>query len=240
MLDQQEGDAALAAQVLDVVGQPLHERAVDAGTGLVEQHQLGFGHQRARQLEQLLLTAGEVARVLVLEVDKVDEVEHFERLVSDLVLLTTHLPRPKPRVPDPLAGLPSRHQHEVLEHRHAAVLARDLERAAQPLVEDLMGRQVGNVLALEIDAPGIRRMKAGDHVEQRRFACAVGPDETGDCAPAHIQSAVIERPQTPEVLNQIAHPEQDAGLARPRAGRDRFDDGLGHCPVPASSRPLPM
>ena len=43
----------------------LGERRIDAGGGLIEHDQLRLGHQRAAELEQLLLSAGEIDRAVV-------------------------------------------------------------------------------------------------------------------------------------------------------------------------------
>ena len=67
VLDEQHG-AALGLELVDVVEQALLERRVDAGHRLVEHDQLRVGHQRPGHLQQLALTAGEVAGELVAHV----------------------------------------------------------------------------------------------------------------------------------------------------------------------------
>src|SRR5262249_23405464 len=52
-----------------------------------------------------------------------------------------------------------------------------LERARQPATVDLVWREVGDVLAADADAPAGHGILAGDQVEQRGFAGAVGTDE---------------------------------------------------------------
>ncbi len=57
MLDDEEGDAQIVAQPLDVVDDVSHQRAVHARGWLVKQDHLRRAHQRAAELQQLLLPA---------------------------------------------------------------------------------------------------------------------------------------------------------------------------------------
>ena len=59
MLDQQEGHAVADAARAGASPISRGQRRVDAGDRLVEQDQLRLGHQRAADLQQLLLPAGE-------------------------------------------------------------------------------------------------------------------------------------------------------------------------------------
>ena len=69
VLDEEHGHALLA-QRLHVAEQRLLQGRVDPGHRLVEHHQLGVDHQRARHLEQLALPAGErPGEVLALRVE---------------------------------------------------------------------------------------------------------------------------------------------------------------------------
>src|SRR5690606_37597164 len=136
VLDEQEGDAALAVELLDLLADLAHQRGVHARARLVEQHDLGVGHQRARQLQQLLLAARHGAGRLVGHVRQLHEVEHLARLLAQLALLGAHGAGAEHGVPEALAELPLRHEHEVLHHGHALVLAGDLEGARQALAED--------------------------------------------------------------------------------------------------------
>ena len=58
LLDHQHGDAA-RAHVLEQGEQLLHQDRRQTDRGLVDQHQLGFEHQPAGDLQHLLLAAGE-------------------------------------------------------------------------------------------------------------------------------------------------------------------------------------
>ena len=67
--------------------------------------------------------------------------------------------------------------HQILEHRHAAERLRNLKRAGDAQPAALGRRQPRDVAALEQDASGIRRHRAGDDAEQRGLAGAVRPDD---------------------------------------------------------------
>jgi hypothetical protein len=96
---------------------------------------------------------------------------------ADARLFLGDLPAREQRVPQLFAGLARRHHHQVLAHRHRAEFMRDLEGAQQALVEQLVRRQAGDVLAVHEDLAAGRRQPPGDHVEQRGLARAVRADQ---------------------------------------------------------------
>jgi hypothetical protein len=82
----------------------LEERAVHAGRRLVEQNEVRIGHERARDLEQLLLPIGEAPAVFGAQVAEVDEGDEGER----------------PLAGDPVGYPEAGHRQHVLEHGHLA------------------------------------------------------------------------------------------------------------------------
>ncbi|MEI9984765.1 MAG: hypothetical protein WDN69_17085 [Aliidongia sp.] len=60
--------------------------------------------------------------------------------------------------------------------------AQDLEGAPDPQAVSAMRRQGGDVLAAIEDAPGIRRMLAGNDIDQRGLAGAVRADQAAALA----------------------------------------------------------
>src|SRR5438094_248503 len=83
-------------------------------------------------------------------------------------------------------GLPhsSRHvaplrnaQRHVVEHRQVAEQGIDLEGAAQAALHAPGLAHARDVLAAEVDAPGGRRERAHQHVDEGGLARAVRPDE---------------------------------------------------------------
>src|SRR5690242_12241571 len=71
---------------------------------------------------------------------------------------------------------------DVLEDAEAVERPHDLEGAAHARVADLVRAQARDGAAVERDAAGGRDMNAGDQVEDRRLAGAVGPDQGMDRA----------------------------------------------------------
>ena len=69
---------------------------------------------------------------------------------------------------------------EVVAYRRALDEADVLERAPEPEGGALVDGQAGDVPPLVQDAAGVGHVEAGDEVEQRRLAGAVGPDHPDD------------------------------------------------------------
>src|SRR4029077_2517314 len=123
----------------------------------------------------------EVARVLVLRaLGKTAVVEQRARLGASLRLLVA-LPR---RAEDAAEGArmqPAVHADQrVLERRHGAEETDVLEGAPDAELGDLVLRQTSDLVAVEQDLARRRRVCAGEHVEERRLAGAVGPDQARD------------------------------------------------------------
>src|SRR5690606_17347511 len=78
----------------------------------------------------------------------------------------------------------------------------------QTLAEQHVRRQAGDVLTLEQHGAGVGLMEAGDEAEEGRLASAVGPYQPRYGAGAHVETAVIDGPQPPEVLDQASDAEQ--------------------------------
>src|SRR5262252_1925840 len=66
----------------------------------------------------------------------------------------------------------------------------------------LVWRQTRNILAEQMDRSGISAQIAGDQVEERRLARAVGTDEQAALALHHLERDVVGRRQAPERLLQ--------------------------------------
>src|SRR6185295_6461677 len=92
--------------------------------------------------------------------------------------------------------------HEVLEHRHAPERPRNLEAAGDAAACPQVRRQLGDVLAAEHHAAGLRTQRAGNAVDQRRLARAVRPDQPEPFAFADIDADIVERGEATEGLGQ--------------------------------------
>src|SRR5207244_4712111 len=78
----------------------------------------------------------------------------------------------------------------VLRHREGGEDAGVLERASQPDGGPAIGAPAGDVGPVQDDASGVEGQDAGDEVEDRRLASAVGPDETQDLVLPEPEGAV--------------------------------------------------
>ena len=152
---------------------------VHAGGRLVEQQQLRLGRERARDLEPPLVAVGEVARVLVLgALGQAAVVEQLAAPCSRASASSRRCSRERTMLrKTPLCMRQCMPTSDVLERRHGAEEADVLERAADPERRDLVLRQSGDLVAVEDDLAGGRRVDAGEHVEERRLAGAVRADQ---------------------------------------------------------------
>ena len=120
MGDEDRGDAEPALDFLDL---DLHRGAqilVERGERLVEQQHLGLDHQRARQRHALLLAAGQLPRLAVLEAGKLHHRQHVGDALPDLVLADAARLQ---AIGDVVGDIHMREQRVILEHD--AGLARD-------------------------------------------------------------------------------------------------------------------
>src|SRR5439155_22887508 len=86
------------------------------------------------------------------------------------------------------------------------------EGAPDAALTALGGRHVGDILAVEPDRALRRRQHAGDEIEQRRLAGAVGADQTDDLAAA-------DRDRDVAVGDEAAEPLPDATSFEERGHR---------------------
>jgi hypothetical protein len=110
--------------------------------------------------------------------------------------------------------------HDVLEDRHVCEQPDVLERPGDPSSRDLVGVESDQRLAFEDDVTFGRLDHAGDHVEERCLACAVGPDNRDDLALVDVKVEVLQGVEATEGDAQIVDGEQPfahAGATSPLA-----------------------
>ena len=116
---------------------------------------------------------------------------------------------------DDAALEPAVHAHEdVFERRHLLEQADVLERAPDAPLGHEVRRPVGDVLACELDDAGRHLVDAGDHVEERRLAGAVRPDEAYDRALGDREVDVVHGHEAAEFLAQRGRLEEQLGHQR--------------------------
>jgi hypothetical protein len=214
VLDEQEGHPEFAPQSLHVLEQPPPERRVDPRHRLVEQEQLGFRHQRARQLEQLALAPRERARVGVRELCEVEDPEQLLGLPADLALTRFDGARSEEDVPEVLARLVGCREHHVVDHGHRRERLRDLEGAHHPSPGDLVGVLTENLLPVEAHRAAVSSVEARQHVEERGLAGTVGADQGRDPTRLDRQGRAIDRANPAEALDHVLDVEQGSPVGR--------------------------
>ena len=179
MLDDEKGHA-LAVECGHPVDDLVQQRRVDAGTGLVQQHQLGLGHHHAGQFQQLALAARQHPGRFGRQCRQAHEVQPVSRGGLYRPLLLRHGARAQPVGPEALAQLAPGCEHHVVQHRHLGEGARDLEGAGEACGENAVRRGAGDVAAIQLHLPGRGLERAGQAVEQRGLARAIGPDQAAN------------------------------------------------------------
>ena len=64
----------------------------------------------------------------------------------------------------------------------------------------LLGRLLGDVLAVDQDPAGIEVLEPGDRPQQRRLAAAAGPEQGGERPVRDLDRYVVKRLKVPEAL----------------------------------------
>ena len=208
VLDEQDRHAEALAQRLDQPAHRLLLGRVHACHRLVEQQQARLGRQRARDLEPALIAVGQALGLLVDAVADAEDLEQLARALVDRSLLgqvqrrpqqATHQARPGPD--------PGRHPH-VVEHAQLAEQPDVLEGPRQPGPRDRVRLQPVDALAVQRHRAGVGPVHAGQQVERRGLAGAVGPDQPVQPARRHLQRQLGHRLEAAERQRQPARVER--------------------------------
>ncbi len=172
--DEHANPAILEAgdNLLNVV----HRDRIDAGEGLVEHHELRLRHECPRNLE----TAAFAARERVcLGFPQVLDAEFVEQPFQPRLALV------------PGDGQRLKNREQILLDRKLAEDGRLLREIADAAACALVHRLAGDILVVEQDATGSGRNEADDHIERRRLARAVRPEEPDDFALVELEVDVV-------------------------------------------------
>src|SRR5215470_4935738 len=201
VLYEKDGFAAIA-QGAYRVQQIVQQGAVDAGRSLVEEDELGIGHEDTHELHELLLAVGEIAREFAGEALELDE---GEQLLG---------PRPRRRV------VVGGNHEEILQRGQLGEDADHLEGAADALVEDPVRLEPVQAPALEADLSLVDALHPRDAVEERGLARAVRPDEPVDVSRLQRERHAVDGGDAAESLHHAIHHED--GLHQMVRGRLYF------------------
>src|SRR6266849_5647814 len=206
----EEHGLAPVAQLPHGVQELVEQGAVDPRRRLVEQDEIRVGHEHADELHQLLLAVGEIARVFPGEALELDEAEELLGAGAGLGIV--------------IGG----DDQEILERRQIGKDPDDLERAADALVKDLMRLEPVDPAPLAADLALVARLDAGDAVEQRGLARAIGPDQAVDAAGLEAERYAIHGGDAAKALEDTVHLED--GRHQRSACRQCGEWSRGHPP----------
>ena len=97
---------------------------------------------------------------------------------------------------------------DIVDDIHRIKALHDLERSGDAAQAAVRRRKPGDVLAVEMDRPVGWWQRAGDEIEQRRFARAVRADETDDLATRDLERDVRHGHQASEAARHVADFEE--------------------------------
>jgi len=183
--DEDEGDADVVLDRLQLDLQFLAEPRVQGAQGLVEEQDARLEHERTRERDALLLPTGELRGPAVLEALQANELEDPAHLALPFLLV------------EPLVLEPEGHvccDVEVGEERVALK-----HRVDVPLVR----RDLRHVCAVQDDATARRLLEARDHPERRRLAAARRPEQGEELGRRHVQVDGVDRDDVVEPLRQL-------------------------------------
>ena len=195
---EEQREATLASDALDQRDGLARLRGRHPRRRLVEEEQVGLTGQREPQLELLLVAVREEAAHLAGLVLEADGLEHGVGFVAKETL------DPREEAQATAAVRDERRLH-VLEHGEPREDVGALERAADAEPADVVRRQAGDVAPVQDDGAGVGAQVAGDQVEERRLARAVGADDRRDLAAGHAERDAGHGLKAVEGLPHTAH-----------------------------------
>src|SRR5215468_10019770 len=187
VVDDDEGPPPLV-EFADRRDDLLAQSRMHAREWLVEEQYRGFQHQTTPKLEQLLLSAGEVLGLELLDRRQIQELEIAARPPGHLG-------------PGGVWARQTRHEH-VLEDGHAAPQLGELKCARDAHAGVDVRRTAAHLLAAHQHAAGVRVEVAGQHVDQRGLAGAIWADEPDEVALGDREVHGVVRDDAPEPLDE--------------------------------------
>ena len=235
VLDEQDGQAELGAQAPDEVGHLAGLARVHAGRGLIEQQQLRARAEGTGDLEAALIAVRQVAGPRVRSSFQPDQFEEPHALVDRRLLLVEHRRGPQDRVPPVTPEVDVDAGPHVVEGRHRPEQPDVLERPPDAqgghfvrlACAQLPALATDELVAVERDLPLGRRIGAGDHVEERRLAGPVRPDQRDDRGARDVEVDAVDGEQASEALGDTSCPDQEL-VVRDRAGQPDGHRAGGH------------
>ena len=178
--DDDDGDAERLVDLLEQGEDGAGGRRVERARGLVAQQDLRVGGQRTGDGDALLLTAGELRRIVARAVGEADDLEQLLRALFCVRLARS---RDLEREADILERGALLEQVELLkDHAH---------RAAR--LEQLLFRETAELLTVHGDGACGRLFEKVDAAHERGFACTGQTDDAENFAAADVEVDAVER-----------------------------------------------
>ncbi len=130
--------------------------------------------ERAGDGDALLLAAGQLGRLALLDVGEADELERLHDARAQRVALDLAAPQPEG---DVLVDGEMREERVALEDRVDVALVR---------------RQRADVLVAEVDVPGVGLLEAADHAQRGGLSTAGGPEQGEEPAPVNVERDPVD------------------------------------------------
>ena len=173
MGDVDGGDAQFLLDAADLGAHGHAQLGVQVGQRLVKKQHARLHHQRAGQGHALLLAAGELVGHAAFHAAHLHQVQHGLNPLLDLGL--GNLPELE-AVGHVVKHIVMREQRIALEH-HGGVA--------------LVGGQLVDGLAAQVDFALVRALKAGHHAQRRRLSAAGGAQKRHEAARRNVQRHIM-------------------------------------------------
>ena len=169
--------------------QRLAQLAVEGAERLVQEKQPRIEDDRTRQGHTLLLAARQLPWQPLVVARQFDQLQRIGHAPFDLALLdVAHLERKR----HVLAHVQMGKQRIVLEHHADVTFGR---------------RQPGDLNAVDLDAPVIRRLEAGHHFQKRRLPRAARTQDGQKLASLDSEGDIVEGDDRAEALADAFEPQ---------------------------------
>ena len=208
--DIDEGDPERPLDAADLVLHLLPQPPVEGAERFVHEHQVRLEHQCAGDGHPLLLPAGELPGLAVLETLQPHQLER-----------PVHLLPPPGRIHFPHFE----RERQVLSYREMREQGVVLEHHPDPA---LPGRGIGDFLPPQADRTAGRDFEAGQHHQAGGLPAAGRPEQRQELSLLHLEVETVHDEDFPVVGFGDA-PEFDIGRVRRRALGRPFLLGIVHC-----------
>ena len=187
VLDDDEAAALRLVQLDEQIAQLVDEAGIDAGAGLVEQHEPRRSHERHRDVDELLLTIGQRSGERVRDVLQPEELDHLVGVVPEAGIGLSPAAAEGSEPLNSCAATIRLSRTESLPKTCSVWKVRPTPRR-----DSSSGDMPVTSSPQNSTAPGRRPDLAQDAVEKRRLARSVGSDHADDLAGGHRHRDAVD------------------------------------------------